>query len=414
MQVQRQPSYAPQVFVGLMSGTSADGIDAVVAEIGSRGGRIRARVLAQVHRPFPRVVQQRILRLCLHGTVAEICEWNFALGEQFARAALAAIRRARLKPRDVAAIGSHGQTIHHLPNAHTPSTLQIGEPAVIAERTGITTVADFRVRDMAAGGQGAPLVPYADWALFTDRTRPRIVQNIGGIGNLTFLPPCAELDDVIAFDTGPGNMVMDAVVAALTHGRQAFDRDGRLAARGHVSEKLLAELMAHPFLRRRPPKTTGREEFGELFVGRMLASARRLRLREEDMVATATALTAVSIADAYRRFVFPKLKPSALGELQIILGGGGAKNPTLCGMLARQIGVGELLTHEDFGIANAAKEALAFAILARETLRGQPGNVPSATGARRAVVLGKIVPGQAKAIPSHHRWAQMNADRGNL
>jgi anhydro-N-acetylmuramic acid kinase len=376
-----------------MSGTSADGVDAVVAEITSSGCQLRARVLAHVHRSFSPVMRQRILHLCLHGTVAEICELNFVLGEQFARAARAVIRRAKRKPGDITAIGSHGQTIHHLPNARTPSTLQIGEPAIIAERTGITTVADFRVRDMAAGGQGAPLVPYADWALFTDKTRPRIVQNIGGIGNLTFLPPRAELADVIAFDTGPGNMVIDALVTALSRGRQSFDRDGRCAARGCVSEKLLAELMTHPFLRRRPPKTTGREEFGEVFLQRLLASARRLRLRPEDMIATATALTAASIADAYKRFVFPKLTSGERSALQIVLGGGGARNPTLCQMLAERIGAGQLLTHEDFGIANAAKEALAFAILAHETLLGKPGNVPNATGARRAVVLGKIVPG---------------------
>jgi anhydro-N-acetylmuramic acid kinase len=376
-----------------MSGTSADGIDAVVAEITGSGCQLRAHVLAHVHRPFSPVMRQRILHLCLHGTVAEICELNFVLGEQFARAARAVIRRAKRKPGDITAIGSHGQTIHHLPNARTPSTLQIGEPAIIAERTGITTVADFRVRDMAAGGQGAPLVPYADWALFTDNTRPRIVQNIGGIGNLTFLPPRAELADVIAFDTGPGNMVMDTLVTALSWGRQSFDRDGRWAARGCVSEKLLAELMTHPFLRRRPPKTTGREEFGEVFLQRLLASARRLRLRPEDMIATATALTAASVADAYKRFVFPKLTSGERSALQIILGGGGARNPTLCQMLAARIGAGQLLTHEDFGIANAAKEALAFAILAHETLLGKPGNVPNATGARRAVVLGKIVPG---------------------
>ena len=376
-----------------MSGTSADGIDAVVAEIAGSGRQLRARVLAHAHQPFSPVMRQRILHLCLHGTVAEICELNFVLGEQFARATLAVIRRAKRKPGDITAIGSHGQTVHHLPNARTPSTLQIGEPAVIAERTGITTVADFRVRDMAAGGEGAPLVPYADWVLFTDETRPRIVQNIGGIGNLTFLPPRAELDQVIAFDTGPGNMVIDALVTALSRGRQTFDRDGHWAARGHVSDKLLVEMMAHPFLRRRPPKTTGREEFGEMFLHRMLASARRLRLRPEDIVATVTAFTAATIADAYRRFVFLKLKTGERGALQIILGGGGAKNPTLRRMLAERIGVGELLTHEDFGTANAAKEALAFAILAHETLLGKPSNVPTATGARRAAVLGKIVPG---------------------
>jgi anhydro-N-acetylmuramic acid kinase len=375
-----------------MSGTSADGIDAVLAEIAGSGRQLRARVLAHLHRPFSSAMRQRILHLCLHGTVAEICELNFVLGEHFARAALAVIRRAKRQPRDIAAIGSHGQTIHHLPNARTPSTLQIGEPAVIAERTGITTVADFRVRDMAAGGQGAPLVPYADWALFTDQTRPRIVQNIGGIGNLTFLPARAGLQDVIAFDTGPGNMLIDALVTALSGGRQAFDRDGRWAARGHASAKLLAELMTHPFLCRRPPKTTGREEFGEVFVQRALASARRLRLSPEDTVATATAFTAATIADAYERFVFPKLTAHDRSALQIILGGGGAKNPTLRRMLAARIGAGQLFTHEDFGIANAAKEALAFAILAHETLLGKPGNVPNATGARRAAILGKIVP----------------------
>jgi anhydro-N-acetylmuramic acid kinase len=245
---------------------------------------------------------------------------------------------------------------------------------------------------MAAGGQGAPLVPFADWALFGHNTKPRIVQNIGGIGNLTFLPPRAELKDVMAFDTGPGNMVLDAVVTALSRGGNTFDRDGRWAARGRVSKKLLAELMAHPFIRRRPPKTTGREEFGEPLVRRLLASARRLRLPNEDAVATATAFTAFTIADAYERFIFPKLGSGFRRNVEIILGGGGAKNPTLCRMLSERLGGRELFTHEDFGIANAAKEALAFAILAHETLRGRPGNVPSATGANRPVVLGKIIP----------------------
>jgi anhydro-N-acetylmuramic acid kinase len=375
-----------------MSGTSADGIDAAVAEISSSRGGLRARVVAHVHQPFVPELRRRILEVCLHGTVAGICELNFELGECFARAALAVIRKAGLQPEDIFAIGSHGQTIHHLPQAKTPSTLQIGEAAVIAERTGITTVADFRVRDMAAGGQGAPLVPYADWALFTDANRPRIVQNLGGIGNLTFLPAAADLDQVIAFDTGPGNMVIDALVSRATQGQRAFDRDGRWATRGKVSEKLLAELMAHPFVARRPPKTTGREEFGESFVNRLVAAGKRLRLQDADLIATATAYTAATIADAYRRFVFPKLRAEELRRLQIILGGGGAKNPALRQMLAERVGTGELLTHEDFGIANAAKEALAFAILAHETLLGRPGNVPNATGARRPVVLGKIVP----------------------
>lgn len=374
-----------------MSGTSADGIDAVVAELAGPGRGLRATIRAHVHQPFPPALRQRILHACLHGTVAEICELNFLLGEQFARVAQAAIRRAKLKPTQITAIGSHGQTVHHLPNAKFPSTLQIGEPSVIAERTGITTVADFRVRDMAAGGQGAPLVPYADWVLFTDNSRPRIIQNIGGIGNLTFLPPRAGLDDVIAFDTGPGNMVMDAVVTKLSDGKQTFDRGGRWAAQGRVSQKLLSWCLTHPYLARKLPKTTGREEFGEVFLKQFLATGHRLKLSDADLIATATAFTAESIADAYRRFVIPKIKRSVLPKLQIVLGGGGAKNPTLVRMLRERFSIGELTTHEQFGMDSSAKEPLAFAILAHATLNGTPGNVPSATGARRTVVLGKIV-----------------------
>jgi anhydro-N-acetylmuramic acid kinase len=375
-----------------MSGTSADGIDAVAAKIGREDVKLRAEVLAHLHRPFKPTLRQRVLRVCLHGSVAEICELNFLLGEHFAEAALAVIRKANLQPRQIAAIGCHGQTIHHLPNALTPSTLQIGEPAVIAERSGITTIADFRVRDMAAGGQGAPLVPFVDWAFFTDDFRPRIVQNIGGIGNLTFLPPGAKLEEVVAFDTGPGNMVLDAVVSAMSRGRESYDRNGCWAARGKISEKLLAEMMSHPFLKKRPPKTTGREEFGELFVQKILSSARQMRLRAEDIVATTTAFTASSIVEAYSRFIFPKLNQAQLNKLHVILGGGGAKNPTLRRMLEERVPQVTFLTHEDFGIANSAKEALAFAVLANETLAGRPGNVPSATGAKNAVVLGKIVP----------------------
>jgi len=384
--------------VGLMSGTSADGIDAVVARIGGSGRRLRARVVAHVQRPFPAALRRHILHVCLDGTVADVCELNFLLGGRFAEVAMAVIRLAKLRPENIAAIGSHGQTIHHLPNARTPSTLQIGEPCVIAERTGITTVADFRVRDMAAGGQGAPLTPYADWALFTDPARPRIIQNIGGIGNLTFLPRRSELDEVMACDTGPGNMVLDGVAAVLSDGRLTYDRDGRWAARGEVSGKLLAEMMSHPFLGRRPPKTTGREEFGKAFVERVMAVARRRRLRAEDIVATATAFTAASIADAYERFVFPRIKAGDRDKLQIILGGGGAKNPEMRRMLQERLDGAELLTHEDFGVANEAKEALAFAILAHETLLGCPSNVPGASGARRRVVLGKIVPGRKGLI----------------
>ena len=376
-----------------MSGTSADGIDAVVVELAGNGLGLRPTLLAHVFHDFKPSFRKRLFAVALHGTVTEICELNFILGEEFAQAALAAVHRARLKPSQVTAIGSHGQTVHHLPNAQTPSTLQIGEPSVIAERTGITTVADFRVRDMAAGGQGAPLVPFADWVLFTDKVRPRIVQNIGGIGNLTYLPPCAKLTDVIAFDTGPGNMIIDATVAELSKGKLAYDRDGRWAAGGKTSEKLLAHCLNHPFLGRKPPKTTGREEFGEMFLKRFLSKARQLRLSAADIVATATDFTAASIADAYHHFILPRLSANRFRAIQIILGGGGVKNTTLVQMIQDRTGFGTVCGHEDFGIHSSAKEPLAFAILAHETLNYRPGNVPSATGARRPVVLGKIVPG---------------------
>ena len=375
-----------------MSGTSADGIDAVVASISGGANHLRAEVVAHVHRPFNRTLRQNILRVALHGSVSEICELNFLLAEHFAKAALLAIRKAELQPKQITAIGSHGQTIHHLPYARTPSTLQIGEPCVIAERTGITTIADFRVRDMAAGGQGAPLVPFADWALFRDQKKPRIIQNIGGIANLTFLAANAGLGEVIAFDTGPGNMVIDATVSALSRGKKAMDLGGEWAAKGKISDRLLSKLMVHPFLRRPPPKTTGREEFGEHFVSEFLKSARKLRLSNEDIIATATAFTARTIADAYKRFVFPRIRRSELSALQIVLGGGGSKNKTLRRMLKQEFGFAELLTHEDLGLPNEAKEAFAFALLAHETLASRPSNVPSATGARRPVVLGKIIP----------------------
>jgi anhydro-N-acetylmuramic acid kinase len=387
-------------YVGLMSGTSADGIDAVVAELSGRQRGLGAQIRAHVAQPFSPALRKRILHVSLHGTVAELCELNFELGEQFARATLAVVRKAKMRPNQIIAIGSHGQTVHHLPNAKFPATLQIGEPSIIAERTGITTVADFRVRDMAAGGQGAPLVPYADWVLFADAVRPRIVQNIGGIGNLTFLPLGARLEDIIAFDTGPGNMVMDALVTQLSNGRLSFDRGGCWAARGTVSTSLLAWCLTHPYLERNLPKTTGREEFGAMFVTEFLKRGRKLRLTEADLIVTATAFTAESIAGAYRRFIFPRLKSRERHKLQIILGGGGAKNPTLVRMLTAALAkecpnpAASIFTHEDFGMDSSAKEPLAFALLAHATIHGEPGNVPTVTGARRAVVLGKIIPGQ--------------------
>lgn len=381
----------PRLVIGLMSGTSADGIDAVLAEISESGGNLKATVRRHTNTRFAPALRQRILHACLHGTVREICELNFELGDKFAAAACRVMAEAGVRADRVFAIGSHGQTVHHRPTAKFPSTLQIGEPAVIAERTGITTIADFRVADMAAGGQGAPLVPYADLVLFGDLSKPRIVQNIGGIANLTFLPKGATPEHVVAFDTGPGNMIIDGLIQALTSGKAGFDRNGRWAKRGKIHRQWVQEWMTHPFVQAAPPKTTGREEFGETAVRAFLRRGRALRLKPEDMVASATSFTAACISDAYRRFVFPHLTATDLAGLEVVLGGGGARNPVLRAMLQEELPNVRLLTHEDFGVDSQAKEALAFAILAHETLRGRPSNVPSATGAGRAVLLGKIV-----------------------
>ena len=381
-----------ELFIGLMSGTSADAIDAAAVRMQRLKGRLRPQLLAHVHKPFSPALRRRILHAGVAGSVTELCRLNFELGEHFARATLALLAQAKLRPKDITAIGSHGQTVCHLPGGSVPSTLQLAEPAVIAARTGIRVVADFRVADIAAGGQGAPLVPLADWVLFSDPHRPRLIQNIGGIANLTFLPAGADLMQVLAFDTGPGNMVIDGVVSRLTAGRRAFDHGGRWALQGKISAKLLAWAMKHPFFLRSPPRTTGREEFGQEFQERFLRATRKLGVRGADIVATATALTARTIADAYRNFIFPHINAHDSVRLQLVLGGGGAKNLALRQMLQAELPAVELLTHEDFGIANQAKEALAFAVLAYRTLRGEPGNVPSATGASRAVILGKIVP----------------------
>ena len=378
--------------VGLMSGTSADGIDAVLARISGGAERLRAEVIRHMHRPFRTAFRRKVLDVCAAGTVAQICELNFELGERFAEAVNALLASAGVSPEQVAMVGSHGQTIHHLPRARYPSTLQIGEPCVIAERTGITTVGDFRVRDMAAGGQGAPLVAYADWALFRERNSTTLVQNIGGIGNVTFVPADARVQDVLAFDTGPGNMVIDGLMMRFSGGKLGFDQDGAWAARGIVSERLLKKCLRHPFFQRKPPKTTGREEFGAAFLERLMAAGKQEGLAKEDFVATATALTAESIARAYKRFLWPRIGDSKIASTRVVLGGGGAANATLKRMLSDRLGI-QLLTHADLGIADSAKEALAFAILAHEAIGGRPANVPSATGARRPVLLGKIVPG---------------------
>ncbi|MCK9524924.1 MAG: anhydro-N-acetylmuramic acid kinase, partial [Limnochordia bacterium] len=333
--------------------------------------------------PFTNQQREVLLRLCQPGqaTVAEICAMNFKLGELFAEATLELLKKAQLSPDEVSVIGSHGQTIYHIPGE---STLQIGEPAIIAQRTGITTVADFRPADIAAGGQGAPLVPYFDQIIFgKNETSPvTAVQNIGGIGNVTVVGNGTDTLPWIAFDTGPGNMVIDAVVHALTKGAMTYDDGGQMAGKGKVDAALLAQLMQDPYFNQPLPKTTGRERFGAQFSASLLEKS---SLPANDLVATVTAFTAESILDQYRRFILPHVALE-----RVIIGGGGSRNITLLTMIKERLGC-PIYVHEDFGISSDAKEAMAFAMLADATLRRAIGNVPRATGASRGAVLGKIV-----------------------
>jgi anhydro-N-acetylmuramic acid kinase len=380
--------------VGLMSGTSADGVDVAIVDIHD----CRVRVLAFDTYPYRAGLQTEILRLCRpeSARLDAICHYNHALGEVFADAVVRLCHQSGVPLHSINLIGSHGQTIYHNPNGGryagrvVRSTLQIGEPSVIAQRTGITTVADFRPRDMAAGGEGAPLVPYADYILFSSRRLCRAVQNIGGIANVTFLPAqdgTADSSAALAFDTGPGNMVIDSTMRLITKGKRSYDRGGAMAAKGTVDQGLLKEMLRHPFFRRRPPKSTGREQFGQRYCEWLYDKAHRRNLMPEDIVATATAFTTSTIASAYRRFL-----PSMPEEM--ILCGGGAHNTTLVQMLRRGLEGVRIRTTNEFGIDVDAKEAVSFAILAYATIQGVPNNLPRVTGASEPVVLGKIVPGK--------------------
>ncbi len=374
---------------GLMSGTSADGVDVAIVDIAGR----EVRLLAFEVFPYPGALHRDILYLCQpeSARLDNICRYDFVLGEVFAEAVIQLCSKSGIALRSLDLIGSHGQTIYHHPGGRhyreraVRSTLQIGEPSVIAQRTGVTTVADFRPRDIAAGGEGAPLVPYADYILFGRNRRSRAVQNIGGIANVTFLPSGCRQTDVIAFDTGPGNMVIDGIVRLISGGKRRFDVGGKIAAKGAVDRRLLSEMLRHPFLRRRPPKSTGREEFGDVFAEQIYQRASKKGLADADIVATVTALTAASIARAYRQFL------PALPE-ELVLCGGGARNGTLVEMLRGELPEAKILRSDDFGINSDAKEAVSFAILAWATIKGYANNVPAATGAEEPVVLGKIIP----------------------
>jgi anhydro-N-acetylmuramic acid kinase len=390
------------LIVGLISGTSADGIDAALCEISGAPPRLQARIVHAITHPYPDGFQQRIHNTCLPelSRVDDICQLNAELGEHFAQAVQHVIADAGRSPADVDLIGSHGQTVWHMvqPDGRVTSTLQLTEAAVIAERTAITTVCNFRPRDIAAGGQGAPLTSYADWVLLRHPDHWRAVQNLGGIGNVTFLPPLSDTtSDPLALDTGPSNALIDSAVILITSGRQGYDRDGLLAARGTVDEDWLRALLTHPYYQRQPPKTTGRELFGPPMAAELFAQGRARGLDDSSILATLTALTAASIADAYQHFA-----PAPVAE--VIAGGGGTRNPTLMTMLRQRLDPVPVRTHEDIGLDSDNKEALVFALLAHETWHARPGNHPALTGADHPVVMGQIVPGANYADLIRRTW----------
>lgn len=379
--------------LGLMSGTSADGIDVALARIAGAPPHIKARLLGHTSRQFPAALRKEILRVAEQQpiTAGELSQLNFRLGEVLAAAAIAACKRFRIARERVALIGSHGQTIFHqgAPVSYlgkpTASTLQIGEPSAIAARTGITTIGDFRPADMARGGQGAPLVPYADYLLYRHAKLGRVSLNLGGIANITVIPAGAKPPDVFAFDTGPANMLIDALVSHFTRGRQRYDEDARLAQSGRSIAALLDALMRDRYLKIAPPKSTGREYYGEAYVRRVLALGKPHRTKPNDLIRAATIFTALSIVDALHRFVLRKTKIH-----QLIVSGGGARNPLIIGQLAAALPDIEMVPSSQLSVPEDAKEAFAFALLAYETWHRRAANVPSATGARGPAILGKI------------------------
>jgi anhydro-N-acetylmuramic acid kinase len=379
--------------LGLMSGTSADGIDIALARISGAPPRVKARLLNHTAVKFPAHVRAEILRVAEQRaiTAGELSQLNFRLGQIFADAAKTACKRFRVALSSVDLIGSHGQTIFHqgVPanylGAPTASTLQIGEAAVIAAQTGVTTVADFRPADMAVGGQGAPLVPYADYLLYSDRKLGRASLNLGGIANVTVIPAGASRERVFAFDTGPANMLIDALVARFTGGRKKFDDGARMAQAGRAIPALLDELMRDPYLKKAPPKSTGREYYGGAYVKGVLALGRRHRAKPNDLIRCVTIFTALSVVDALNRFVTRKTKID-----QLIVSGGGARNPLIMAQLAAALPGIDVLSSSRIGVPEEGKEAFAFALLAYETFHQRAGNVFSATGASGPAVLGKI------------------------
>ncbi len=375
--------------IGLISGTSADGIDAALVRIRGKGTATRVQLLAYETYPYPKGLRELILANSLPGTgsVDLLCRLNILCAHMFADAVKKLTRAARIPLSQIDFIGSHGQTVHHLPHPYRMfgktirATLQIGDPSTIAQLTGIPTVGDFRVADMAVGGQGAPLAPYFDFIVGRSRTKHRLLLNLGGIANFTVLPRNCTVNDVIAFDTGPANMVIDALMQRFF--KKKYDAGGRIALRGTVQPQLLSWMMDHPYLRLHPPKSTGREEFGTMFITELLQHAKGIA--REDLIATATEFTARSIFDQYQRFISTRMKVD-----EVLASGGGIHNKAIMRSLARHFAPAAVKPIETIGVSSDAKEAVFFAVFANETIAELPSNVPSVTGARKPVILGKI------------------------
>jgi len=385
-----------RLVLGLMAGTSLDGVDAALVRLSGSPESPKFRLLAFSTTPYPTRLRQRLLQVAdgEATTAGELSELNFEVGEAFAHAAVRLCRSARINPKRLAVVGSHGQTIFHQGSVRgqaRSSTLQIGEPAVIAYLAGAPVVADFRTADMAAGGEGAPLVPMVDYQLLRDDRQGTVALNVGGIANLTVIPVGAGPSDVFGFDTGPGNMVIDSLVRHFTRGQRSYDAGGRSAARGLVIEPVLKRVLGLPFFRRPPPKSAGREQFGSEFVERCFLERRASRPGLfEDLLRTATELTARSIAAALDRFVFPDLPPGSKLH-RVVVSGGGAHNALLLARLRALLPGLRVQRADALGLPVDAKEAIAFAILADRTFHGLPGNLPRVTGAARPMVLGKLV-----------------------
>jgi anhydro-N-acetylmuramic acid kinase len=378
-----------KLIVGLISGTSADGIDAALVKVTGSGPATRLKQLAFGTYKYPKGFRELLLANSLPGTgsVDLLCELNVLTAHFFADAVQSVVRKAHCPLSSVDLIGSHGQTVHHLPvtkrvfGTRVSSTLQIGDPSTIAQLTGIVTVGDFRTADMAAGGQGAPLVPYFDYLMFRSKKKNRLLLNIGGIANVTALPKNCSIHDIMAFDTGPGNMIVDALMSRWY--KRKFDTAGRTALSGELLPELLLELLSHPYFSKRPPKSTGRELFGATFLPRLERLARTTR--REDILATATELTPFSVFDQYNRFIAPRMKTD-----EVLVSGGGAHNRAMMEALRDYFRPVPVRSMESAGYSSDAKEAVCFAVLANETISERPANIPQVTGARRPVILGKI------------------------